>query len=288
VRGGGASIAMKRAAAPLLLALLAGCGGSANGSVLPGATPQPPASRAPIPAPPGLVTPGSLTVGADYHFAPQSYVDAQGHAAGFDIDLMGAVASQVNLRLKVLNIDDPSIIQGLTQQQHRYDVGVNQPHAATTAGVLSLSYFSSGQALLVRSTDRQVRGFDSICGLRVWASPGSEGELAVITANDRACHDRKAVVTSANDDVAAAGQLADGRIDAVVDDYPAAVLLARTVKGTRVAPRHTPSPVDLVFAPGGESIRDAVGKALDRLVKNGTYKKLLDKWGLGEGALLKP
>ena len=277
---------MRRAAALVLLTVLAGCGGSSNGAVLPGATPQPPASRTPIPAPPGLVTTGSLTVGADYHFAPQSYVDPQGHAAGFDIDLMGAAASQLNLRLKVLNIDDPSIIQGLTQQQRRYDVGVNQPHGATTAGVLSLSYFSSGQAILVRSADRQVKGFDTICGLKLWASPGSEGELAVITANDKACHDRKAVVTSAHDDVEAAGQLADGRIDAVVDDYPAAVLLARTVKGTRVVPKHMPSPVDLVFAPGGENLRDAVSKAIDRLVKNGTYRKLLDKWGLGEGALL--
>ena len=279
-----------RGAATMLLMVLA-VGGCANGptrSVLPGATPQPPASRSPIPAPPGLVAAGSLTVGADYHFAPQSYVDPSGHAAGFDIDLVGAIASQMKLTLKVINIDDPSIIQGLSEQKRRYDMGVNQPHAAAvTAGAVALSYFSSGQALMARASDKQVKGFDTICGLRVWASPQSEGELAVISVNDKACHDRKATVTSAKDDVDAAQQLADGKIDALVDDYPAAVLLAKTIKGTRVVPKHIASAVDLVFPPGGEPFRDAVARALDRLVKDGSYKRLLEKWGLGEGALLK-
>lgn len=272
-----------------MLALVAtGCGTATNPSVLPGASPQPPVSRDPIPAPAGLVTPGILTVGADYHFAPQSYVDPSGHAAGFDIDLAGALASQMKLHLKVLNIDDPSIIQGLTEQKRRYDMGVNQPHAAAvSAGAVNLSYFSSGQALLVRAADSEVRGFDTICGLKVWASPGSEGELAVINVNDKACHDHKAKITSARDDVEATTQLAAGTIDAVVDDYPAAVLLARTTKGTRVVPKHLPSPVDLVFPPGGDAIKDAVAKAMDRLVSGGAFRKLLDKWGLTEGLLVK-
>jgi len=44
----------------------------------------------------------------------------------------------MNLTLKVLNIDDPSIIQGLTEQKRRYDMGVNQPHAATSTGSASV------------------------------------------------------------------------------------------------------------------------------------------------------
>ncbi|GAC1328847.1 MAG: ABC transporter substrate-binding protein [Candidatus Dormibacteria bacterium] len=277
---------MKRVLAAGALALLAACGSPGPAAGLPGATPQPPASRTPVAAPAGLVTPGTLTVAADYHFAPQSYVDTSGRAAGFDVDLAGALASQMNLKLKVINIDDPSIIQGLTEPKRRYDMGVNQPHAATTTGgILALSYFSSGQALLVRSVNTRVKGFDTICGLKVWASPGSDGELAVVTVNDKACHDRKAQVTSARDDVEAAAQLADGKIDVVVDDYPAAVLLAGTNKGTRVVPGHTSSPVDLVFPPGGEAIRDAVSKSFGRLVSHGTFKALLKKWSLDEGAL---
>ena len=224
---------------------------------------------------------------ADYHFAPQSYMDPSGQAAGFDIDLAGAVASQIKLKLKVLNIDDPSIIQGLTEQKRRYDMGVNQPprrHRHRRVGGRA-QLLPSGQALLVRSTDKQVKGFDTICGLRVWASPQSEGELAVISVNDKACHDHKARIVSAKDDVDAAQQLAGGKIDAIIDDYPAAVLLARTIKGTRVVPSTSPRR-STWSPPGATALRDAVGKALDRLVQDGTYKKLLDKWGSREGALL--
>jgi polar amino acid transport system substrate-binding protein len=273
-------------AAAALVTVLAGCGNPPSASVLPGATPQPPAARSPLPAPAALVKPGFLTVGADYHFAPQSYVDANGHAAGFDIDLAGAIASQMKLKLAILNIDDPSIVSGLMQQNHRYDMGVNQPAAAvSSAGAVGLPYFVSGQSILVRGTDKKVKNLNSICGLKVGAAPSSSGELAVVTINDSTCHDNKAHLVSAPDDVAAARDVASGKLDALVDDYPAAVLLARTTPGTKVVPRFfLPVSVELVFPPGGEATRDAVSNALERLRKDGTYKKLLDKWGLGEGA----
>lgn len=272
----------------LLVALaLGGCSSSAN-NVLPAATAQPALARSPIPAPAGLVTPGHLTIGADYHFAPQSYVDANGHAAGFDIDLAGAIASQLNLKLTVLNIDDPSIIQGLTPQDRRYDVGVNQPaQVASSAGLPLLPYFASGQAVLAASGDKKVKAISSLCGLKVGAAPGSEGELELVKINDGACHDKKVEIVAAADDVAAAKDVGSGKVDALIDDYPAAVLLAKTTPGTRVVPHHAPvSQIDYVFPPGGDAIRDAVNAALLRLEKNGTYQRLLNQWGLGEGTIL--
>lgn len=273
--------------APLAaLLLLAACGSTTN-QVLPGATPQPSPARSPLPAPPGLVAPGQLTIGADYHFAPQSYVDANGRAAGLDIDLAGAIASQMKLKLTVLNIDDPSIIQGLTQQGRRYDVGVNQPtQVAASAGLPVLPYFASGQAILVGSGNKKVRGTSTLCGLRVGAAPGSEGDLELVKVNDLGCHDNKVSIQAAPDDVVAARDVAAGKLDALIDDYPAAVLLAQTTPGTRVVPHHAPvMNVDYVFPPGGDPIRDAVGAALAQLRKNGTYVKLLKKWGLQEGAI---
>jgi polar amino acid transport system substrate-binding protein len=230
---------------------------------------------------------GHLTVAADYHFAPQSYVDADGHAAGLDIDLAGALASQMKLKLAVLNIDDPSILQGITEQNRRYDMGVNQPGpAVATAGAVGLAYFESGQSILAKASDKKIKGLTSLCGLRVGAAPGSQGELAVVGVNDGACHDRKVKLVSMTDDVVGARDVAAGKTDAIVDDYPAAVLLAQHNSGVRVVPHHfMPVQVDLVFPPGGEPARDAVAKAFDKLKKDGTYKKLLAKWGLSEGAL---
>jgi polar amino acid transport system substrate-binding protein len=275
-----------RVPAAVFAVFLAGCGGSTT-NVLPGATPQPPVARSPLPAPPGLVAAGHLTIGADYHFAPQSYVDGAGHAAGLDIDLAGAIASELKLKLTVLNIDDPSIVQGLTQQNRRYDMGVNQPvTVAASAGVPVLPYFSGGQAILAGGGASKVKGTSTLCGLHVGAAPGSEGELELVKVNDGACHDHKVLIQPAPDDVAAARDVGASHLDALIDDYPAAVLLSKTTPGTRVVPHHTPvEPLDYVFPPGGDGIRDAVSKALDRLRKNGVYRKLLDKWGLGEGYL---
>ena len=265
---------------------LAACSSSGN-SALPGASPQPRAASSPIPVPPGLVTPGKLTIGADYHFAPQSYVDGSGQAAGFDIDLAGAIASQLQLKLEVLNIDDPSIIQGLTPAGRRYDMGVNQPSpVALAAGLPLLTYFVSGQAILVSVANRKIKSLSGLCGFRVAAAPGSDGALALARINAGACHDKPVEIVATSDDVVAAGEVASGKLDALVDDYPAAVLLGKTTTGTRVVSHHDPSaPIDYVFPPGGDAIRNAVAAALKRLQREGTYGRILKKWGLGEGAI---
>lgn len=276
----------RAAAAVLAVALLSACGGT-TAAPIPGATPQPPAARSPLPAPPGLVSVGHLTVAADYHFAPQSYVDANGHAAGLDIDLAGALASQMKLKLTAINIDDPNILHGITEQNGRYDMGVNQPApAVATAGALGLPYFESGQAILARAPDRKIKGLSTLCGLRVGAGPSSQGELALVGVNDGACHDHRAQVVAMTDDVAGARDVASGKIDALVDDYPAAILLSQHTSGVRVVPHHfSPVQVDLVFPPGAAAARDAVARALERLKQEGSYRRLLNVWGLGEGAL---
>jgi polar amino acid transport system substrate-binding protein len=214
-------------------------------------------------------------------------VDPAGHAAGLDVDLAGAIASQLNLQLTVINIDDPGMIQGLTQQTRRYDMGVNQPApAVAAAGVVGLPYFESGQSILARASDKKIKGLSTLCGLLVGAAPSSQGELAVFGVNDAACHDHKAKIVATQDDVAGALDVASGKLDALVDDYPAAVLLAQHNSGVRVVPHHFAAvQIDLVFPPGGEAARDVVARALDRLRQDGTYKQLLERWGLGEGAL---
>ena len=264
---------------------LAACSSSASS-----VTPQPGGAGTVIPVPPGLVTRGTLTIGADYHFAPQSYVDDQGRAAGFDIDLAGAIASRLRLKLAVLNIDDPGIIQGLTPRDRRYDMGVNQAApVASAAGLPLLTYFAGGLALLVGHGNQKIKSISSLCGARVGAAPGSDGDLALVKLNDGACHKKKVEIVAAADDVAAARDVGSGKLDALLDDYPVAVLLGKTTAGTRVVPHHGPvEPVDYVFPPGGDAIRDAVAAALKRLEADGTYRRLLNRWGLGEGALVKP
>src|SRR6266704_764342 len=76
----------------VLSLLLAACGGSSGG----GAT---------TPKGPDLLTSGVLTVGSDTTYPPQEYIDNTTHqAAGFDIDLITAVAQQMGLKAKIVTI----------------------------------------------------------------------------------------------------------------------------------------------------------------------------------------
>ena len=56
---------------------------------------------------PDLVSPGVLTVGTTTSFPQQTYTDPSTHnAAGFDIDLITAIAQQMGLQVKIVPMDD--------------------------------------------------------------------------------------------------------------------------------------------------------------------------------------
>jgi polar amino acid transport system substrate-binding protein len=48
------------------------------------------------------------------------------------------------------------------------------------------------------------------------------------------------------------------------------------------------APYGIAIAKGSDAFRDAIRDALKALVTDGTYGKILDKWGLTAGAITEP
>lgn len=282
-----------RAAAGLLgLALLtAGCspwsaGSSSSG--LPAATPQPRLASSPPPEPAGLAQPGHLTVAADPTEAPLVYYDHNNRFAGFSIELLGAVASQMGLQLQVINIDGGQIVPGLADPLHRYDLGVAAQPATPDLGngALTVQYLVGGQAILARHDDHTTSTLAGLCGRKVGANKGSTGEAAVLRTNEGACTANRVAYSAYDDDVRGVHDLQAGTLDAYVQDYAVATAFARLYPDIRVVPHHfNPAPEVFVMALPNTALRDAVAKAFDRVRADGDYKKLLQRWSLGEGAV---
>ncbi|HJT56511.1 MAG TPA: transporter substrate-binding domain-containing protein, partial [Ktedonobacteraceae bacterium] len=97
-----------------LTLLLAACGNSGTST---GSSNVPtPNTKTPTVTPPNdLLTPGTLTVGSDTTYPPQEYIDTTTHqAAGFDIDLITAVAQRMGLQAKIVTTSFDTIINSLT------------------------------------------------------------------------------------------------------------------------------------------------------------------------------
>lgn len=254
-----------------------------------GPAPAPSPSSSPLPAPEGLVTPGQLTVASDLRYPPQESLGQDGKAAGFDIDLAGAIAAALGLRLEVVNIDTPSIVPGFAVQPRRYDMGISAlpdtPGLGQTAR--TLDYFRAGLSILVRRGRASgIKGVNDLCGLRVGAERGSSAELAVMAQNERPCHDNRIDYHAYSFDTDAVKDLRASSLDAVLDDYPVSVLFQKTDSDVQVVPHQFDTTPDaMVFPLTDDRTYDAVAAAFDRVRRDGTYARLLRHWGLGEGSL---
>ena len=61
-----------------------------------------------------LITPGVLTVGSDTTYPPQEYIDTTTHkAAGFDVDLITAIAHRMGLQANIVTTKFDTIIDDL-------------------------------------------------------------------------------------------------------------------------------------------------------------------------------
>jgi polar amino acid transport system substrate-binding protein len=274
-----------------LAVVAAGCSSGsapAAGPGLPSSTSRPAAFASPLPAPTGVVVPGQLTIAADPTEAPLAYYDVNNRFAGFSIELVELIATQVGLTLNVINIDGPEIVPGLAVDQRRYDVGV-APQPATSelsSKASTLAYLMGGPVILVRHDDRQVIGPQSLCGLLVGGKRDRTGKTIVLRTNQGACLFKPIVYAPYDDDIKGIHDLQTGAIQAYLQDYAPAAALARLYGDIRILPRPlNPASEVFVFALANPGLRAAVSKAFDRVRHDGDYQRLLQRWGLQDGAI---
>ncbi len=278
---------LRIAAILALVALMAACG-SSTGQTLPGSQNQPALLSQPIPVPSGMAVPGKLMVAADPTEAPLVYFDHTNRFAGFSIELLGEIASQMGLTPGVVNINGSQIVPGFADVAHRYDVGIaSQPATIELdSSAATLEYLVGGLAILAGSAQGQIRGPDSLCGLRVGANRGSSGETAVLRQNEGKCHSTPITYLPYDDDLKGLHDVQSGALAAYVQDYAVATLFVRLFNRVRLVPHHfNQTPEVFLFALTNTALRDAAAKAFDRLRKNGAYRTLLNRWGMSEGAV---
>src|SRR5205809_154618 len=77
-----------------------------------GASARPLASDNPY----NLATAGTLVVGMDLEFKPEMYLQ-NGKPAGYDVELLNAVAKQLHVKLKIENLSFNGLIPGLVSKK---------------------------------------------------------------------------------------------------------------------------------------------------------------------------
>lgn len=268
----------------VIVMLLAACGNTTGGGsgTTPTANPQTPT----VTPPNDLITPGTLTVGSDTTYPPQEYIDTTtNQAAGFDIDLITAVAARMGLKAKIVTTSFDTIINSLTAK--RFDVVMSAVSITPDRQkkVDFVPYFNAGESLLVPiGNPKNIKSVSDLCGQPVGVQNGTIEQSDLQTASD-ACKKagKPAInVTALTNQTDVIQLLATNRVVATYQDSPVTDYYIKlhpgqfAVGGSVVGA----GPEGIVIRKGDTSMFNAVQTAFNQLKADGSYHNLILKWGL--------
>lgn len=257
----------------------------------------PSAARAacPVAAPAGLVSPGRLSFGTTN--PPPAPGLKPINLAGFEYDFSVALARTMCLKPAYTVLAFAGLFPAL--EAHKFDlaiagIGITPQRAQSFAFV---PYFLGGIRLLVRKgSGLFFQDEQQVCGHSIAVLAGSV-EARDIAQYKPACPPGKAMtvrILPSNNEIVE--QLRKGTVQvAFLDWAPVADIVARNPGDFAIGspiltgeppgePRHRDG---LMLRKGDAALKQAVTEAIGKLEADGTYDKLLAKWGLQEGDIRK-
>lgn len=234
-----------------------------------------------------------LRVGSDISYAPLEFYAPGTHAMdGFDIDLARALGEKLGTPVSIANHRFDDLIPAA--QQGTFDLAISaiSDTRSREKDIDFVDYLLAGSGMLVPAGNpKRIFNLGGLCGLTIDVQKGTSQESA-LQAQSKACTSiglgALKILSFSTDDQAFAAFVA-GKSDVHVTDYPVVAYLARTEGGGKkyeVAGRQfAVVPYGIAVSKKNVALRNRVQQALLALITDGTYDRLLQKWGLAQGAL---
>jgi polar amino acid transport system substrate-binding protein len=275
--------------------LLAACGSTSNNSTGGGAASGSATKVAAIAGevPAAIASKGKLVVAADASYAPNEFFAQDGKTViGMDADLANALGQVLGLQVELQNAKFDSILAGI--QAGKYDLGMSsftdtKEREKTTDFV---DYYNAGTSFYVlASGGPNIATLDDLCGHKVAAERGTT-QVDDATAQDKKCKDagKPGVTIDASDDQNGVNlSLTSNRDDVAMADSPVADDAVKNSGGKfKLSGKpYGQAPYGVAMAKGN-GLAKPIADALQQLMSDGTYKKILDKWGIADGAVSAP
>ncbi len=273
--------------------LAAGCGSSGTGSSTSSAAPSKAVSSVAAQVPAAVRSQGTLTVAADATYAPNEFIGSDGHTVvGMDAGLADALGQVMGLRVDVVNATFDTIIPGIVSG--KYDLGMSSftDTKARQQTVDFVTYFSAGTSFYVKSSGGpNITSLGDLCGHKVAVEKGTTQQADVQAQATKCKAAGKPAVSLEifNDQNAVNLALSSGRADVAMADSPVAAYQVKQSNGTfKLSGQPYGTAPYGIAMPKNNGMAKAVQAALKVLVANGTYNKILDRWGVQAGAITNP
>ncbi|WP_391118855.1 amino acid ABC transporter substrate-binding protein [Psychrobacillus sp. L3] len=223
---------------------------------------------------------GELLIGTEGTYPPFSFHDDSGKLTGFDVELAEEVASRLGVKPKFMETQWDAIFGGLDSK--RFDLIANQ------VGIredrlekydFSKPYISSAAVLVTNMDNNDVKSFEDIKGLQAAQTLTSNfGDLAKSYG---------ATLVGVEGFNQAIELINSKRVDVTINDKLSVLDFKKNKPDAAVkivAEADDASQSGFMFRKGNETLVEAVNKALNEIIEDGTYEKISNKW-FGENVL---
>ena len=241
------------------------------GALLPGLAVLPRAARAQA-APDSTAAAkarGKLIAGVKLDTPPFGYLDDSNTPAGFDLDLVRAVAARIGVPVEFQKVTSVTRIPALLSGNVDL-VAASMTHTRERGHAIdfSMTYYTGGQSLLVRK-DSPIAGVDGLGGKRVAVQQGTTLEKTIARLAPSAS------VTAFRDYDAAWLSLAQGRADVLTGSLTVLQGFSKNNDGFKIVGGLLSSePFGMGVRKGDWAMRDAIDDTVQDLWLSGEYAKL--------------
>jgi polar amino acid transport system substrate-binding protein len=239
--------------------------------------------------PQAIKSKGSISVAADATYAPNEFIGKDGKTVeGMDVDLIKALAGVMGLKANVQNANFDGIIPGLASG--KYDVGMSSftDTKEREKTVDFVTYFSAGTSFYVKAQGGPtINSLSDLCGHHIAVEKGTTQQIDS-TKQAKKCGGNTTVSTFPDQNGANLA-LSSGRADVGMADSPVAAYQVKQSNGQfkLTGQPYGTAPYGIAL-PKGAGMDKPMLEALKKLISDGTYMKILKKWGVQEGAIDNP
>ena len=272
------------------------------------ATPAAPTPVASIPAD-KLVQKGHLLICTDFPYPPQEFFDDNGNPQGLDVEIGNEIAKRLGLQVQYVNSVFDTIIAAVTSG--KCDIIISAMNITTDRQkqVSMIPYFQAGQSFVaVKGNPQNINTWQDLCGKSAAAESGTteadylqgtgdyKGKGLTQQCVAKGLKPITVVVTQKDTD--ALQQLQAGKVAIYSTDSPVAAyytvqhpdlfqIVGQMMEPVKEGINMPCGAADCTNAPLTE-VGSAVKTALQSMMADGTYAKILAKWNLSDSAVTLP
>ena len=224
-----------------------------------------------------LVKSGTLTVCSDVPYPPFEDFDKSAPTGfkGFDVDIVSAIAKDLDLKLVIKDSDFDALQSGLLLNSGQCDLGASAMTITEERQKrlgFSDPYYDSEQSLLVPNGS-DIKSIDDLSGKTLGVQKGTTGEAY---AQEHVKGAKK--IVSMKDDGTEFQALKAGTVDALLQDLPVNLEHTKDGQYTIVGQFETDEHYGFAMKKDNTDLLDAVNGALKKLKDDGSYQKIYDTY----------